>query len=163
MLTSSSIKWLGLGLSCSSALALFVLSASFTEAKASRSGNIVTLVSGEGSNERPAIDSRNHYDCSEKIYSVAQLSDYAPGNYHYSVKWIDPTQNVREHTKYDFGVPPTGNTKVWAWLSLSRAPGAKMISWLNPAAGLEEFVGTWKVEVKIDNKLVASNSFEVTC
>ena len=62
-----------------------------------------------------------------------------------------------------FGVSDSGQTKLWAWLELAPAAGSSLIAWMNPAAGLEEFIGTWDVEVKINNRMVSKRQFEVIC
>ena len=116
-----------------------------------------------GAKSQPSVKPQQHFDCSEQIYTVLEMQDYPVGRYQLDVKWIDPAKNIRERTQYPFSVGASGDTKLWAWLALSRAPGAGMIAWLNPAAGLEEFVGTWDVEVKIDNRLVSTLHFDVVC
>jgi len=110
----------------------------------------------------PRIEPVAQFDCSEKIFSVVELSNYPLGRHQLSVTWKDPTDNTREHTQYDFFVHHA-ETKIWAWLSLSRAAGAAMMTWINPAAGLEEFVGPWNVELRIDNKKIDDGSFTVIC
>ncbi|NND00152.1 MAG: hypothetical protein HKN85_08220 [Gammaproteobacteria bacterium] len=102
------------------------------------------------------------FDCSDKIYTVVDLSRYPLGKHELSILWIDPADSSREHTQYAFHVREN-ETRLWAWLSLSRAQGAAMLQWLNPAAGLEEFIGPWTVEVRIDNRKIASKNFEVSC
>lgn len=116
-----------------------------------------------GADNGPSPDKQSDFDCTEPIFTVLELSEYPAGKHHLGVKWIDPSRNVREHTQYSFGVSESGQTKLWAWLELSPATGAALISWLNPAAGLEEFVGTWDVEIKINNRLIAARQFDVTC
>jgi hypothetical protein len=102
------------------------------------------------------------FDCSDKIFTVVELQDYPIEKYHLSVRWQDPYGTTREHTRYDFHIRES-ETRLWAWLKLSRATGAGMIQWLNPAAGLEEFIGEWQVTVKINDHTVATNTFTVSC
>ena len=130
---------------------------------AANATSLIAYTAAEGEQSKPSAQKEQHFECSEQIFTVLEVSDYPAGKYDLAVKWIDPTRDVREHTQYPFTVGSAGNTKLWAWLELSRAPGAAMISWLNPAAGLEEFVGTWDVEVKIDNRLVSTLQFDVIC
>lgn len=102
------------------------------------------------------------FECTEKIYSVLELSDYPVGTYQLSVAWIDPALDVRERTEYEFRVRES-ETRLWAWLTLSRATGASLLQWINPAAGLEEFVGGWKIEVSVNDQKLASSDFQVVC
>lgn len=110
----------------------------------------------------PVRDENEVFDCTDKIYTVIELQGYAVGAYHLSVRWNDPSGDTREHTQYKFHVNNT-NARLWAWLSLSRAPGAGMLQWLNPAAGLEEFIGLWNVTVKINDKTIHRGDFEISC
>lgn len=110
----------------------------------------------------PGKQAQTIFDCSDKIYTVLELSDYARQRYQLSVQWRDPTGDVRETTRYPFSVKKP-DTRLWAWLSLSRASGAGMLQWINPAAGLEEFIGIWEVEVRLNKEIIAREQFEVNC
>jgi hypothetical protein len=96
------------------------------------------------------------------VYSVLELTNHKLGKHRISFRWIDPSGTDRERTEYDFHVRDT-NTRLWSWLSLKRAQGAGMLQWLNPAAGLEEFIGPWTVEIRLDGKKLATQVFEITC
>ena len=110
----------------------------------------------------PKKNKKEVFECTEKIYSVLELSDYPVGTYQLSVAWIDPALDVRERTEYEFRVRES-ETRLWAWLTLSRATGAGLLQWINPAAGLEEFVGGWRIEVSVNDQKLASSDFEVVC
>lgn len=110
----------------------------------------------------PLTEPMESFDCTDKIFTVVELRDYPEGKHQLSVRWFDPTDGQREHTKYDFNISKT-DIRLWAWLSLSRAQGAGMLTWINPAAGLEDFIGPWTVEVRIDDKKISDSSFEVSC
>lgn len=110
----------------------------------------------------PNPEPLTNFDCSDKIYIVVELADYPPGRHELSIRWIDPADTLREHTQYPFHVRER-TTRLWAWLSLGRAQGAGMLQWMNPAAGLEEFIGPWTTEVRVDNKKIAEPEFIVSC
>ena len=110
----------------------------------------------------PLKEERKNFDCEDKIHTVIELSNFKPGKHSLSVVWTDPSSTDRERTEYDFHVREQ-NTRLWTWLTLSRANGAGMLQWINPAAGLEEFIGPWKVVVRIDNKEIETKKFEVSC
>ena len=112
--------------------------------------------------EFPLTVQKQSFDCSDKIFTVVELSDLPKATYHLAIVWSDPSDIERERTEYPFTVSAE-KTRLWSWLSLSRAQGAAMIQWINPAAGLEEFVGPWTVEVRIDNRQIATKNFEVIC
>lgn len=112
--------------------------------------------------EYPLTDDRTSFGCSDKIFTVIELSYLPKSTYDLAIVWIDPSNTERERTEYPFDVV-TDQTRLWSWLRLSPAKGAAMIQWINPAAGLEEFVGPWTVEVRINNQKIASKNFEVIC
>jgi len=112
----------------------------------------------------PNITPMHEFDCTDKIYTVLELKHYSVDRYELSILWIDPAGTSREHTKYPFNVRDIKNTtRLWAWLSMTRATGAGLLQWLDPSAGLEEFIGPWTVEVRINNKKVETKQFEVSC
>ncbi len=110
----------------------------------------------------PLTSPKEIFDCSDKIYTVVELGNYPHKKHHLSVRWKNPSGGTQEHTQYDFNVRQK-DTRIWAWLTLSRAAGAGMLQFVNPSAGLDEFLGIWTVEVKVDNKLIDTGTFEVSC
>lgn len=111
----------------------------------------------------PLDEKQESFDCLDKIYSVTELTKFSKGKHNVEFKWIEPSGSTRERTVYDFWIRDKPSTKLWAWIEFSRARGAGMIQWLNPAAGLEEFIGNWKLELLIDGKKVNSGNFDVSC
>lgn len=118
-----------------------------------------TLENEKGLPDNQAI---SEFDCSDKVYAVMKLKNLQPGKHHLAVLWYGPDEEIREHTEFSiFAQGPL--VKQWAWLKLHRAFGASMLQLLNPAAGMEEFIGDWRVDVKIDNKLIINKTFKVIC
>lgn len=116
----------------------------------------------ENERQLPSNERISEFDCSDKVYAVMNLKGIELGKHQLAVLWYAPNEEVREHTKFEIFVR-TPEVRQWAWLKLHRAFGASMLQLLNPAAGMEEFIGDWKVEVKIDNKLIVSKGFKVIC
>lgn len=110
----------------------------------------------------PLTEERSSFGCSDKIFAVVELSHLPKTKYDLEIVWIDPSDTERERTEYSFNVVAE-ETRLWSWLSLSPSAGAAMIQWINPAAGLEEFVGPWSVEIKINNRRITTKHFEVIC
>ena len=107
----------------------------------------------------------NKFDCLDKIYSVTQARFLALGKHSVEFRWVNPHGEAQEITKYDFFVNTSNANGVdlWAWLKLSRGQGAGLFQWLDPATGLEEFIGEWTVELLIDGEKLAQNNFIVNC
>ena len=116
-------------------------------------------------NEAPDRVSRSKFDCLDHIFAVAKIASLTEGKHAAEFRWINPQGNSQEVTKYKFLVN-YGNQAggdLWAWLKLSRGKGAGLFQWLDPATGLEEFIGEWRVELLIDGKELAKNTFQVNC
>jgi hypothetical protein len=110
----------------------------------------------------PLKEERSSFGCSDKIFTVVELSHLPKTKYDIAIVWIDPSNTERERSEYPFSVVAE-ETRLWSWLSLSPSAGAAMIQWINPAAGLEEFVGPWTVEIRINDRKITSKNFEVIC
>jgi hypothetical protein len=110
----------------------------------------------------PQLDAKTDFDCSDQIHTVVEISNYSKGKHLITVFWKDPSEETREKTEYQFNVHGE-ETRLWAWLNLSRAAGAGLIQWIDPAAGLESFIGVWTVEVLIDGDKISQQQFEVSC
>lgn len=126
-----------------------------------RSQNIYFSLAGE--HGAPLHEARQNFDCEDKIYTVVELTNFELGKHKLSIIWTDPSETDRERTEYDFYVRDENELRLWGWLSLSRARGAGMLQWVNPAAGLEEFIGPWTVTVRVDDKEIERKQFEVSC
>lgn len=112
--------------------------------------------------ELPLKEERNYFSCSDKIFTVIELNNLPKTTYDLAIIWKDPSNTQRERTEHPFTVA-RDETRLWSWLSLAPSDGAAMIQWINPAAGLEEFVGPWTVDILINNRKISSKSFEVIC
>lgn len=141
-------------------LSFYTLVAYATDAPATKTHT--TYFSLSDQHGFPLTEEKTNFDCEDKIYTVVTLNTYPKGRHDLSVRWKDPSGETRETTNYPFYIREN-ETRLWAWLSLRRATGASLLQWINPAAGLEEFVGPWTVDVHIDNKKIDSKQFEVLC
>jgi hypothetical protein len=127
-----------------------------------KSHKVYFSLADEFNGPKTEAEAKQRFDCTDQIYAVAELSNYAKGKYQLSVVWTDPNDSVREKTSYPFNVHNV-QTKIWAWLTLSRATGAGLIQWIDPAAGLESFIGTWTIEVLINGKRISKQTIDVSC
>ena len=112
--------------------------------------------------ELPLTEGRKNFDCGDKIFAVVELNHLPKTKYNLSIVWKDPSNTERERTEFPFTVARE-QTRLWSWLSLAPSSGAAMIQWVNPAAGLEEFIGPWTVEIRINNKKISTKRFDVIC
>jgi len=102
------------------------------------------------------------FGCEDKIYTIIEFKNYPPKLHQVEVEWKDPHGEVRELNNFPYFV--SGEVAhAWSSLSLHRSVGAGMLQWINPAAGMEEFIGNWTVTVTVGDIINEAITFEVLC
>jgi len=114
------------------------------------------------SNGVPNDEGAVEFSCSDTIYTVVEFQNLSRERHEIEVIWRDPNGKTREHTRYPF-VAFRETERVWAWLRLHRPTGANVLSVIDSAAGMQEFIGEWSVKVVVDNRLVGKDRFNVLC
>ena len=112
----------------------------------------------------PMKEPAESFACSDKIYGVVEVARPGGGTGAHTLyaTWRNPSGEDQEVTEYRFQTTD-GQARVWVWLKLHRSGEAAIVQFMNPSAGMEEFVGMWELHVRIDDKPVAKKSFEVIC
>ena len=54
-------------------------------------------------------------------------------------------------------------TKLWIWLKLHRSMEAAVVAFMNPSAGMDEFIGNWELRIAIDGQPIEKKLFSVNC
>ncbi len=113
------------------------------------------------SRDLPGAEKTEVFDCHDKIYIQATLLNLEETTYKASVVWINPKGNRQDSASYRF----TGDkhNKVWFWLKLHPAFGGRFLKSINPSFGMDDFIGEWNVKLYINDELIATNMFYVTC
>ena len=127
--------------------------------------NITSYLTAEDNEGIPGYTKQTDFTCTDQVYMVMETG-FTEGEesaqHTLTVHWRNPNGKVEERTQYDFTHYEQG-ARVWAWLRLSGPPGAAIARLFDPAFGMGKFIGTWKVEVKVGKKKVATHSFDVLC
>lgn len=112
----------------------------------------------------PLREPATTFSCGDKIFAVVELShaDGRDGEHELQVTWRNPASEDQEITRYPFEIM-NGYARIWAWLKLHRSGEASLVQFMNPSAGMEEFVGMWELRVRVDGKRIATRQFEVIC
>lgn len=112
----------------------------------------------------PRNEPMETFACSDKIFGVVEVNEAGgeTGQRALHATWRNPAGDDQEVTKYKFQVT-NGYARVWIWLKLHRSGEAAIVQFMNPSAGMEEFVGMWELHVRVDGEPVAKKSFEVIC
>ena len=109
-----------------------------------------------------ASEESTQFNCEDQIFLIIKFINNPPKLHQIQAIWKDPTDQEREHNSFPFFVSEKSPT-AWVSLKLHRSVGAGMLQWINPAAGMEEFIGNWTVDVKIGSLLKETLKFEVLC
>jgi hypothetical protein len=115
--------------------------------------------SGDGS---PGFQAIASFSCDDTVYAVAELANLRQGKHELLALWVDPGGRTRERTPLAFQAR-LASERVWVWLRLTRPAGASAISFLDPAAGMSEFIGQWAVTLTLDGARLDTLQFKVLC
>lgn len=112
----------------------------------------------------PLREPSTDFTCSDKIYGVMEIDNPSATTQTHTLyaTWRNPDGEDQEFTKYEFQVT-NGHARVWVWLKLHRSTEASIVQFMNPSAGMEEFVGEWELRFQIDKETIAKKTFEVLC
>ena len=111
---------------------------------------------------RPVTQPAAEFSCHDKIFAVIEIDGLSQGRHKLDAVWRDPSGQDREHTAYEF-TSHGGSEKLWVWLKMHRSMEAAVVAFMNPSAGMDEFVGEWELRVFVDSKPINNKSFSVLC
>lgn len=127
--------------------------------------NYSTYLATNGDYNIPLVDKQKHFDCSENIYIVIEVSKQTsktPSQHKFVVNWINPGGGLEQTTKQDFTSYGVG-TRLWAWLRLTPPSGVSLSKIFDPAFGMGAFIGQWLAKISIDGVDVENHEFDVLC
>ncbi len=110
----------------------------------------------------PSNEPNSEFGCSDRIYAVIKANGLAKKQHLLEAIWRDPHGKDREHTRYPF-VVRHDQERIWVWLKLHRPSEAALVQFMNPSAGMDEFVGEWRIKVLVDGQLIDQKNFNVIC
>lgn len=128
----------------------------------SAAGNHHVYFTAMESNGVPVQQPATEFSCSDKIFAVIELSGLSREKHRLDAVWRDPQGKDREFTEYEFQAH-NDRERIWVWLKLHRPAEAALVSFINPSAGMDEFIGKWELRVAIDNKPIETKNFSVVC
>lgn len=110
----------------------------------------------------PSNEPKSEFGCSDRIYAVITAKGLEKSQHVLEAVWRDPHGKDREHTRYPF-VARYNQERIWVWLELHRPPEAALTQFMNPSAGMDEFVGEWRIKLLVDGQLIDQRKFNVIC
>lgn len=101
------------------------------------------------------------FDCKDTVYVL--LSGITQrGQHKFEVYWTAPDGKRQEYSKSLFTVD-SKSADAYVWLEIQPGTGGKLLSAIDPTAGLEGSIGRWNVKVYMDEKLLADRFFFIAC
>ncbi len=141
---------------------LFVVIALCAIGHARADAEFSVFLTAKALNGVPADAPASEFGCSDKIYAVISADGLAKTQHTLEAVWRDPHGKDREHTRYPF-VVRFDHERIWVWLKLHRPPEAALTQFMNPSAGMDEFVGEWRIKILVDGQLIDQQTFKVVC
>ncbi|MEO0367839.1 MAG: hypothetical protein AAF197_03530 [Pseudomonadota bacterium] len=116
-------------------------------------------------NDLPVDSGKMTFDCVGQIYAVLRFSssNHEIRNQRMVVEWINP-QGELEITDRQAEYGEEGGVAYrWGGISLMRPRGGGLFSFVEPSAGMERFIGTWRVNINLDDHRLPTQSIRVEC
>lgn len=110
----------------------------------------------------PGNSAATDFGCTDTIYAVVELTGASKAKHHLEAVWRDPANKDRERTRYPFWVSRE-QERIWVWLKLHRPTEAALVQFLNPSAGMDEFIGEWEIRLFLDDEPLTVRKFKVLC
>ncbi|MBI5874563.1 MAG: hypothetical protein HZB81_01735 [Deltaproteobacteria bacterium] len=106
----------------------------------------------------PGGKKTNQFSCRSRVYADFVFKEKKSGNHMIEAIWIRPDGKRQEHTRYE-----SAGNRAWLWLELHPSFGGKLFGAIDQSAGMDEFIGEWKLKVYLDGKFLERKSFYVIC
>ena len=113
--------------------------------------------------ELQASFTKTSYYCSDKIEILLNFTELDNREYGITVLWVNPHGETQDSSNYTIRPNAGGGNTSKAWLSLHRGAGASIFAGFNSSVGFDEFIGSWKANVLLDDRDFTSLEFDVIC
>jgi len=102
------------------------------------------------------------FDCSDVIYLFVESASTNALAAELKAVWTDPAGKDRVTARREF---QRGEGGYWSWsgLQLNRPAGASIMRLVDPAAGMDAFIGEWTVRVVVNDRNITTLTFDVLC
>lgn len=99
--------------------------------------------------------------CHDTIYANIIPRDLKKGSNKASVSWINPKGKEQDYTEQDFN--SGDSVRVWFWLKLHPSFGGRFLKAIDPSFGMEDYIGAWRLKLRINGEPHETRTFFVTC
>ena len=113
----------------------------------------------------PKFSDKGVFDCVGTIHAVVKFgsSNLSFRNQALVITWINPDGEEELSTSRLKYAEQGSEAFRWAGITLSRPQAGNLFSLIDPLAGMERFIGEWKVRVKVNRKSIGEKAFVVQC
>ncbi len=112
------------------------------------------------------VQAARKFDCSESIYVFVQSDATRDRRSTIEARWTNPAGRVVKAGERAFEPMPSGGVYAWDGIDINAAGSALdnlLGAMFDPAAGFEDAIGEWRVEVSVDGVTMAPLAVEVLC
>ena len=112
----------------------------------------------------PDSKPQTEFTCSDKIYAILEISGLSKTKHLLEAIWTDPKGKKRERTEFPLYISQDW-ARSWVWLRLHGPSGigSSIVTAVDPAHGMDEFIGNWTISFYIDKKQLDKKQFSVLC
>ena len=133
---------------------------------ASGAPQAILFLTSQSENGIPGVIPEEEFDCAQKIFAVIDFSGFPTGRHRLVGTWFRADKKREQVVRYSFY--STGKSgRVWVWLQLFRPAGTdralERFLLGNPASGMEDFVGQWRIQVRLGSAATVNGRFVVSC
>lgn len=127
---------------------------------------IILVLCNFSSSMAAEIDFRSEksvYDCSDRIELGLSFSELLDNEKMVLIRWVSPQGRTQDSHSFALDGIINGDASANIWLELSRSKGSGVFSFIDPGAGMSDFIGNWFTEVNINGVPVGTFDFIVDC
>jgi hypothetical protein len=112
------------------------------------------------------IEAATRFDCSDSIYVFVQTSGAHGLRATAEARWTNPSGNVVRTVVNAFEPMSNGGQYAWDGIDIEAGGGAfsnMLGAMFDPAAGYEDAIGNWRVDIHVDGIPLQPVNFQVLC
>jgi len=110
----------------------------------------------------PERTNETEFTCTDTVYILMDVRNLKPGEHEMELQWIDPRGDRQELTQFQV-YTQSDYELIWAWMRLHAPENSGLVRAFDQSHGMRDFIGRWKVKIKIDGEPAGNAYFNVLC
>lgn len=112
------------------------------------------------------VEATSRFDCSDSIYVFIESDGPRDPRSTAEARWINPSGRIVRSGEHGFEAMDSGGQYAWDGIDIEAGGNAfanMLGAMFDPAAGYEDAIGEWRVDVRVDGSDFTSFRMEVLC